>query len=59
MLPDAMITQFGAIGTPDMVRGRFRKYRDAGINSLSLRLADGPARIEALEQTLDLLKDID
>ena len=58
-VPDAMITQFGAIGTPDMVRERFQIYRDAGIASLSLRFADGPARIEALEQTLDLLKDID
>lgn len=61
-VPDAMVTQFGAIGTPDMVRERFRIYRNAGINSLTLRLAentDPRARIEMLAQTLDLLKDLD
>ena len=61
-VPDAMITQFGAFGTPEMVRGRFAAYRDAGIDSLSLRLAPSPdphARIDSLEQILDLLKDMD
>jgi len=57
-VPDAMVTQFGAIGTPDMVRDRFRVYRDAGIGSLGLRFADTSARIETLEHALDLLKDI-
>ncbi len=60
-VPEAMITQFGAIGTAEMVRERFRVYRDAGINGLTLRLVadDAAARMELLEQTLDLIKDLD
>ena len=57
-VPDRMVTQFGAIGTPDMVRERFRKYRDAGIDALTFRLDAVPAdrRIALLEQAVDLLK---
>ena len=29
-VPDAMVTQFQAVGTPEMVRERFQKYRDVG-----------------------------
>ncbi|MCP5179748.1 MAG: LLM class flavin-dependent oxidoreductase, partial [Pseudomonadales bacterium] len=31
-VPDAMITEFGAIGTADMVMARFRKYAEVGVN---------------------------
>ena len=61
VVPDEMITQFGAIGTPDMVRDRFRAYQSAGVESLSLRFGDGldnKGKLAQLEQVLDLLKDV-
>lgn len=58
-VPDAMITEFGAIGTPDMVRARLKTYKDAGINGLTLRIdATGKARMETLGQVMDLIKDV-
>jgi len=58
-VPDAMITEFGAIGTPDMVRARLRKYKEAGINGLTLRIdAKGPAWMDTLAQTMDLIRDV-
>ena len=60
-VPDAMITEFQALGTPEMVRERFQKYRDAGINTLKLGLDSaplGPERFALLEQITDLIKDI-
>ena len=58
-VPDAMVTQFAAIGTAEMVRERFQVYRDAGITCLGLRLeAETQAeRIALLEQVLDLLPE--
>ena len=53
-----MITAFGAVGTPDMVRARFRRYRDCGIDGLTLRFdtrLDHKGRIAQLEQAMDLL----
>ncbi len=60
-VPDEMVTLFGAIGTPDMVQARFRKYREAGITGLTLRMdVDTEVqRIELLEQALDLLRAIE
>ena len=61
IVPDEMITQFGAIGTPDMVRERFRSYKRAGIASLGLRFDNAlepAAKIALLEQVMDLLKDV-
>jgi len=57
-VPEEMITQFGAIGTAEMVAARFRAYRAAGIDGLTLRLeADGPAaQLALLEQVLDILR---
>jgi hypothetical protein len=54
-----MVTRFGAIGTPDMVRERFRKYQQADIEALTLRIeaADRTQRIAQLEQVIDLIKD--
>ena len=60
-VPDAMITEFQALGTPEMVRERFKRYRDAGINTLKLGLDSaplGPERFALLEQITDLIKDI-
>lgn len=58
-VPDAMVTEFGAIGTADMVKARLRKYRDVGINGLTLRI-DVPAarRAAALEETMDLIRAV-
>jgi F420-dependent oxidoreductase-like protein len=60
-VPDEMITQFGAIGTPDMVRQRLQTYRDAGINALTLRLDNKQnlnERIAHLEQVMDLVRGL-
>ena len=59
-VPDAMVTQFGALGTAEMVSERFRLYRDVGIASLTLRLdTDGTkAKLEMLEHILDLLRGL-
>ncbi|GIS65706.1 MAG: hypothetical protein CM1200mP4_0540 [Rhodospirillaceae bacterium] len=45
-VPDEMVTNFGALGTPDMVLERFKKYRGAGVNSLSLRFDEVGSRRE-------------
>ena len=60
-VPDAMVSQFGAIGTPAMVRQRFQTYRRVGINGLTLRIeADGlNARISTLEQVMELIRSLD
>lgn len=58
-VPDAMVTNFGAVGTRDMVRQRFEAYRDAGINCLTLHLmTPGKSRFEQLEEVLDIVKDV-
>ena len=57
-VPDKMITAFGAIGTPDMVRARFETYRDCGMDGINLRFdarLGHAARIAQLEQAMDLL----
>lgn len=56
-VPDEMVTQFGAFGTPEMVKERFKTYEACGITSLSLRIdPDQPQkeRIAELEQVMDL-----
>jgi F420-dependent oxidoreductase-like protein len=56
-VPDAMVTEFGAIGTPEMVVERFRRYRAAGISGLTLRIdAPGDAWMDTLAQTMDLIR---
>ena len=57
-VPDAMVTEFSAIGTEEMVRARFETYQNAGINALTLRLdsdLDLDQRILQLERIMDLL----
>lgn len=61
-VPDAMVTEFQALGTREMVRERLRKYRDVGVTTLKLGLDSagpiGPARFELLENIVDLVKDL-
>ncbi len=61
-VPDAMVTNFQAIGTPVMVKERLKKYRDCGVTTLKLGLDSagpiGPKRYELLEQIVDLVKDL-
>ena len=60
-VPDAMVTQFGAVGTPDMIRKRFQKYKDVGIDGLTLRIeaADHAKRMSDLEQVMDVVGSIE
>lgn len=60
-VPDAMITQFQAIGTRDMVRDRLQKYKDAGIHTVKLGLdgvKPGVPRLELLENIVDLVEGL-
>ena len=61
-VPDAMVTEFQALGTPDMVQERLRKYQEAGISTLKLGLDSagpiGPKRYELLEQIVDLVDNL-
>ena len=60
-VPDAMITQFQAIGTPDMIRERFLKYQSVGVHSLSIRTdekAPNSERIALLEQVMDIANGV-
>jgi F420-dependent oxidoreductase-like protein len=57
-VPDAMVTQFQALGDTATVTQRLRAYRDAGVTTLKLGLDSagpiGPARHELLEQIIDI-----
>jgi hypothetical protein len=56
-----MVTQFGAIGTSEMVRERFQKYKQVGIDALTLRIeaANLTQRFTKLEQAIDLIRSLD
>ncbi len=61
-VPDALVTEFAAIGTADMVRARLADYRDAGVTTLKLGLdmARAPAeRMALLEQVADMVAGLD
>jgi len=61
-VPDAMVTEFQALGTRDMVRDRLQKYREVGISTLNLRLdtvRGQSARIKLLEEIVDLVSDME
>jgi F420-dependent oxidoreductase-like protein len=57
-VPDAMVTQFQALGDAATVTQRLTKYRDAGVTTLKLGLDSagpiGPKRFELLEQIVDI-----
>jgi F420-dependent oxidoreductase-like protein len=60
-VPDAMVTEFQALGTRAMVQERLRKYAEVGITTLKLGLDGvplGPRRFELLEEIVDLLEDL-
>ena len=61
-VPDAMVTQFQALGTRSMVQERLRAYRDVGVTTVKLGLDSagplGPARFELLENVVDLVEEL-
>jgi F420-dependent oxidoreductase-like protein len=58
-VPDAMVTEFGAVGTAAMVKARFQKYKAVGINGLTIRIeSTGKDRLGAMEETMDLLRSV-
>ncbi len=61
-VPDAMVTEFQALGTREMVKERLKKYKDVGVTTLKLGLDSagpiGPKRFELLENIIDLVKDL-
>ncbi len=60
-VPDAMVTQFGAVGTPDMICERFQKYKDVGIDGLTFRIeaTDHAKRMSDLEQVMDVVHSLE
>ncbi|MEM9624485.1 MAG: LLM class flavin-dependent oxidoreductase [Pseudomonadota bacterium] len=60
-VPDAMVTEFQALGTAEMVKARLRKYSEVGVSTLKLGLDSagpiGPKRYALLEQIVDLVRD--
>jgi alkanesulfonate monooxygenase SsuD/methylene tetrahydromethanopterin reductase-like flavin-dependent oxidoreductase (luciferase family) len=47
------------LGTPAMVAGRLRLYRDAGITTLQAKLAgDHAARLDTLAQLIELVREV-
>ena len=61
-VPDAMVTEFQALGTREMVQERLRKYQEVGITTLKLGLDSagpiGPKRFELLENIVDLVEGL-
>ncbi|MEM9621402.1 MAG: LLM class flavin-dependent oxidoreductase [Pseudomonadota bacterium] len=60
-VPDAMVTEFQAVGTQAMVAERLEKYRDVGVTSLNVRLDAAKTRegrLELLEQCMDLVANL-
>ncbi len=48
------------LGTPAMVRDRLRRYREAGVGTLQVKLAgQTDARLDTLAQLIDLVREID
>ncbi len=61
-VPDAMVTQFQALGDAATVTRRLAKYRDAGVTTLKLGLDSagpiGPKRYQLLEQIVDITRGL-
>ena len=61
-VPDAMVTEFQALGTREMVADRLKAYRDAGVTTLKLGLDGagplGPARFELLEEIVEIVNSL-
>jgi F420-dependent oxidoreductase-like protein len=58
-VPAELVLRFGLVGNAAMVRERIAVYRAAGITCINLRTqaTDTNARLSALEQTMDILRD--
>ena len=58
LVPRALGAQTNLLGTPAMIRDRLRRYRDAGVGTLSVKLrGELPERLATLGRFLDLIKD--
>ncbi|MDA0824047.1 MAG: LLM class flavin-dependent oxidoreductase [Proteobacteria bacterium] len=60
-VPDKLVTLFGAVGTPAMIRERFQAYKNAGVNCLCARF-EGTKESEkygVLEQVCELVATLD
>jgi F420-dependent oxidoreductase-like protein len=61
-VPDAMVTEFQALGTREMVQERLRRYKEVGVTTLKLGLDSagpiGPKRFALLENIVDIVKDL-
>lgn len=58
VVPDEMITEFGAVGTPDMVRKRFETYAAAGVAGITVRFdpsLDMAGQLKQLEKVMELV----
>ena len=58
IVPDAMITEFGAVGTPQMVRQRFETYAAAGVSGITVRFdpsLDMAGQLKQLEKVMELV----
>jgi alkanesulfonate monooxygenase SsuD/methylene tetrahydromethanopterin reductase-like flavin-dependent oxidoreductase (luciferase family) len=61
IVPDELVLESSFLGTPQMVRERFRAYRDAGVTSLRLFPEGGSLqeRLDTLGQALDLVRSLE
>lgn len=59
-VPDAMVTQFGAYGTADMVRDRLKVYASVGIRTIGLGMGTGfgKDKLDELAQVVDIAKSV-
>jgi F420-dependent oxidoreductase-like protein len=61
-VPDAMVTEFQALGTREMVQERLRKYKEVGVTTLKLGLDSagpiGPKRYALLENIVDIVEGL-
>jgi F420-dependent oxidoreductase-like protein len=57
-VPRALGAQTNLLGTPAMIRDRLRRYRDAGVRTLSVKLrGELPERLATLGQFLELVAE--
>lgn len=58
VVPAEMITEFGAVGTPEMVRKRFETYARAGVSGITVRFdnnLDATGQLKQLEKVMELV----
>jgi F420-dependent oxidoreductase-like protein len=60
-VPDEMVLETSFVGTPQMVKERFRAYRDAGVTTIRV-FPEGDSlqgRLDTLGQAIDLIRSLD